>query len=331
MKTQSGHFANGTRDAVPNSTRDHIPVMLEEVLACLSAQDGGVYVDGTFGAGGYTRAILNAADCKVYAIDRDPEAFARAETMAKEYPQRLFPVSGCFGDMADLLRQQGVERVDGIVLDVGVSSMQIDRAERGFSFQKDGPLDMRMSSEGQSAGDVVATASEEDLADIIFNYGGERAARRIAKKIVAARTQQPLRTTQDLVRLVHEVLPMHGGIKTDTATKTFQALRIFVNDELGELSRALEAAEKLLVPGGTLAVVSFHSLEDGCVKDFLRERSGKAANGSRHFPPLSRTQPTFLLKKTGGDKPSDAEIARNPRARSARLRCGIRAPEAPHA
>jgi 16S rRNA (cytosine1402-N4)-methyltransferase len=308
--------------------------MLDEVLSCLEPRAGGVYVDGTFGAGGYTRAILDAAACTVYAIDRDPEAIARAEELAKKYPGRLHPVSGCFGGMKEFLELAGVEHVDGIVLDVGVSSMQIDTPARGFSFRQDGPLDMRMSQSGESAADVVNTASEEDLADIIFHYGDERAARRIAKKIVAARAEKPIETTGDLTRIVHEVLPMHGGIKTDTATRTFQALRIHVNDELGELNRALEAAEQMLLPGGRLVVVSFHSLEDGCVKTFLRERSGRAAGVSRHVPVVQgpKIEPTFTVEKNSGLKPSDAETARNPRARSAHLRYGVRTTaEARHA
>jgi 16S rRNA (cytosine1402-N4)-methyltransferase len=297
--------------------------MLEEVLQSLQPRDGGIYVDGTFGAGGYTRAILGAADCTVYAIDRNPSAVARAREMAGEFQGRLVPVEGRFGSMKELLGVAGVERVDGIVLDIGVSSMQIDQAERGFSFRREGPLDMRMGLAGESAADVVNTASEKDLADIIFNYGEERAARRIAKKIVEAR---PLKTTLDLARAVHSVLPMHGGIKTDTATKTFQALRIYVNDELGELDAALAAAEQLLLPGGRLVVVSFHSLEDGRVKAFLRERSGRAPNASRHMPQGVSRPASFLPGKKL--KPSAAEAARNPRARSACLRYAVKADQA---
>lgn len=295
--------------------------MLDEVLQSLQPRDGAVYVDGTFGAGGYTRAILEAADCTVYAIDRDPAAFERAEKMAAEFPGRLLPLHGCFGNIADLLATKDVHEVDGIVLDIGVSSIQLSTPERGFSFQHDGPLDMRMSLAGESAADVANTADEKDLADIIFNYGEERASRRIAKSIIEAR---PLKTTQDLVRAVHKVLPMHGGHKTDTATRTFQALRIFVNDELGELDRALNAAEKLLVPGGRLVVVSFHSLEDWRVKNFLREKSGRAPNASRHMPVTIRDDSTFTLEAASGLKPSEQEIAENPRARSARLRYAIR-------
>lgn len=304
----------------------HIPVMLGEVLATLAPKDGETYIDGTFGAGGYTRAILEAADCKVYAIDRDPDAIARARKMAaEEFPGRLHVIEGRFGSLRELLSIAGIKNINGIVLDVGVSSMQIDTATRGFSFQQDGPLDMRMSQEGLSAADVVTSYTEKEIADILFNYGDERASRAIARKIVEARKTQSIQTTKELVKIVHSVLPMHGGLKTDTATKTFQALRIFVNDELGELERALEAAEHILVPGGRLVVVSFHSLEDGRVKNFLRDRSGKAPNTSRHLPPSASTlQPTFFVEKSSGLKPSDDEIARNPRARSAHLRYAVR-------
>jgi 16S rRNA (cytosine1402-N4)-methyltransferase len=303
----------------------HIPVMLTEVLSTLQPRDKGVYVDGTFGAGGYSRAILDAADCTVYAIDRDPEAFARAEKMAAEFEGRLIPLRGCFGSMRDILGSAGISRVDGIVLDIGVSSIQLSTPERGFSFQSDGPLDMRMSKEGDSAADIVNTFPEKDIADILFHYGEERASRRIAKKIIAARAEKKISTTKDLAALVHDVLPMHGGIKTDTATKTFQALRIYVNDELGELDRALTAAEQLLLPGGRLVVVTFHSLEDRRVKNFMKDRAGKTASASRHLPIAQATAATtFLLEKNSDLAPSPAEIALNPCARSARLRYAIR-------
>ena len=312
------------------SSATHIPVMLGEVMHALQPEDGGIYVDGTFGAGGYTRAILEAADCTVYAIDRDPEAYARAQAMAKDFPQRLIPLQGCFGSVTELLAGVGVARIHGIVLDIGVSSIQLSTPARGFSFQHDGPLDMRMSKEGQSAADVVNTADEKDLADILFNYGEERASRPIAKKIVLARKIAPIETTLQLAEIVHGVLPMHGGLKTDTATKTFQALRICVNDELGELEKALQAAEHLLLPEGRLVVVTFHSLEDWRVKNFLRERSGRLGNASRHLPEApSGPASTFVLEESNGLKASGAELAANPRARSARLRYGIRttAPE----
>ena len=296
--------------------------MLREVLTALAPKDGGVYVDGTFGAGGYTRAILEAADCTVYAIDRDPEAFARAAAMQRDFAGRLVPLHGCFGSVAELLASAGVEKIDGLVLDLGVSSIQLATPERGFSFQHDGPLDMRMSLDGLSAKDVVNKFAEKELADIIYTYGEERASRQIAKRIIAAR---PLSTTLDLVKAVHSVLPMHGGLKTDTATRTFQALRIFVNDELGELEKALTAAEELLNEDGRLVVVSFHSLEDWRMKNFLKEKSGRSSNVSRHLPDRAdKRLPSFSLEENNGLKPQGDEIAANPRSRSARLRYGIR-------
>ncbi len=310
---------------VPQLSSGHIPVMLEDVLGALRPKDGGVYVDGTFGAGGYTRAILESADCTVYAIDRDPEAYARGVSMAKDFKHRLVPLHGCFGDMKYLLQAQGVTRVDGIVLDIGVSSIQLSTAERGFSFQKDGPLDMRMSKEGESAADILNSASEKDIAHIIFTYGEERASRQIAKKIVSARAEAPIKTTLQLADIIHSVLPQKPQLRTDTATKTFQALRIHVNDELGELERALAAAEELLLPEGRLSVVTFHSLEDWRVKNFLKERTGNMGNASRHLPALpDAPAPTFILAESGGRKASAAETEVNPRARSARLRTGIR-------
>lgn len=294
-------------------------------MHALQPKDGGIYVDGTFGAGGYTRAILESSGCTVYAIDRDPEAYARAIAMAKDFSDRLIPLQGCFGDIESLLASAGVERINGLVLDIGVSSIQLSTAERGFSFQKDGPLDMRMSKEGTSAADVVNTASEKELADIIFQYGEERASRQIARKIVSVRAAAPLTTTLQLAEVVHSVLAQHPGLKTDTATKTFQALRIFVNDELGELDKVLAAAERLLTPEGRLVVVSFHSLEDWRVKNFFREHAGLSGNNSRHLPEAPRGHPpTFRLEEKNGVKPSDGETKVNPRARSARLRYGIR-------
>lgn len=296
--------------------------MLDEVLQALQPRDGGVYLDGTFGAGGYTRALLEKAACLVHAIDRDPEAYARALAMAKDFPGRLHALHGCFGDAETLL---GETKLDGFVIDIGVSSIQLATAARGFSFQKEGPLDMRMSKEGPSAADIVNTASEQELADIIFTYGEERAARVIAKRIVQARAEKPIRTTLDLAEIVHSVLPQRPQLRIDTATKTFQALRIHVNDELGELERALGAAERVLKPGGRLVVVSFHSLEDWRVKNFLRTRAGMAGNASRHLPAAhAGPAPTFTLEQTGGVKASAEEEAINPRSRSARLRYGIR-------
>lgn len=305
----------------------HKPVMLSEVLEYLAPKDGGVYVDGTFGAGGYTRAILQAADCKVYAIDRDPQAFAHARKMATEFPGRLFPLQGCFGSMRDMLRGAGLEKIDGIVLDIGVSSMQIDRAERGFSFQKDGPLDMRMSQEGKSAADAVNTLPEEEIARILFEFGEERQSRRIARKIVEERRAGSITTTARLAAIIHDAKGRRKeGSGTDSATRSFQALRIYVNDELGELDRALTAAETLLVPGGRLVVVTFHSLEDARVKNFFKSRSGDETMPSRHLPlpvKISRL-PSFALLTRKAVDAGDTETAVNPRARSARLRAAMR-------
>lgn len=315
-----------TRKNAAAAPAGHIPVMLAEVVETLAPKDGGVYVDGTFGAGGYARAILEAADCTLYAIDRDPEAFARARAFAQDFPNRFHPLHGCFGDVVDLLASAGVEKVDGFVLDLGVSSIQLSTASRGFSFQHDGPLDMRMSLSGESAADVVNDADEETIADIIYTYGEERASRRIARAIVEARQIARIETTAQLTAIIHRVLPMHGGMKTDTATRSFQALRIHVNDEMGEIDRALDASSRILREEGRLVVVSFHSLEDWRVKTFLREKSGEVAGTSRHLPPdmTQRSAPVYKLEKRNGLPPSDAETAINPRARSARLRYAIR-------
>lgn len=324
-----GRVKTGMTDRQDHATAAparHIPVMLAEVVACMAPRDGGVYVDGTFGAGGYARALLQAADCTVYGIDRDPEAFARARAFQRDFPERFFPLHGCFGDVAALLETAGVSEIDGFVLDLGVSSIQLGTAARGFSFQHDGPLDMRMSLAGESAADVVNHADEKTLADIIYTYGEERAARRIARAIVEARKAAPIETTAQLAAIIHRVLPMHGGMKTDTATRAFQALRIHVNDEMGEIERALDAAPDILRAGGRLVVVSFHSLEDWRVKTFLRAQSGETAGTSRHLPQdaAPKAPALFTLEKRGGLAPSDAECTANPRARSARLRYAIR-------
>jgi len=303
----------------------HRPVMLTEVLAVLSPRDGGVYVDGTFGAGGYSRAILEAADCIVWAIDRDPDAIRRGEDLAAAYPGRLRLVHGRFGEMAALLRERNVTLVDGVALDLGVSSMQLDEAGRGFSFRADGPLDMRMDTAGPSAAVAVNTLPESELADIIYRLGEERHSRRVARAIVTARKMAPITGTLALAGIVRQVVPRsRDGI--DPATRTFQALRIYVNDELGELDRALVAAEALLAPGGRLAVVAFHSLEDRRVKAFLRARAGAIPRTSRHLPATQEEgrAPTFSLIKGGAIKPSNDEVEGNPRARSARLRAATR-------
>jgi 16S rRNA (cytosine1402-N4)-methyltransferase len=305
---------------------EHEPVLLAETIAALAPRDGGLYVDGTFGRGGYSRALLEAARCAVFAIDRDPAAIEAGTALARDADGRLTLIEGRFGEMAELLGARGVTRVTGIALDLGTSSPQLDNAERGFSFAKDGPLDMRMGREGATAAELVNSLSEAALADIIFLYGEERFARRIARAILAARKERPIRRTGELAQIVRGVVPAApGGI--DPATRTFQALRIEVNEELGELERALSAAERLLEPGGRLAIVSFHSLEDRRVKEFLRQRSSDAPRGSRHRPDASAPPaPSFRLLARKPVRPGEAELLRNPRARSARLRAAERTP-----
>ena len=304
----------------------HYPVMLNEVLHGLNPQDGEVYVDGTFGAGGYTRAFLNAADCTVIAIDRDPNALKVAEELAQEFGGRFIFVQGCFGDALELVNKAGFQKIDGFVLDVGVSSMQIDQADRGFSFRFDGPLDMRMAQEGVSAADIVNDTDEEPLANLIYKYGEERLSRRIAKRIVEQRAEKKIETTQQLADIVRAAVPRKPQDKIDPATRTFQALRIAVNDELGELERGLVAAEGLLKENGRLAVVSFHSLEDGIVKAFMYERAGYVANNSRHMPAsIEQYSPaSFMLKKRKAIEASLEEIQENARSRSAKLRVAVR-------
>ncbi len=308
----------------------HIPVMLPDVLDALKPRAGETYIDGTFGAGGYTRAILEAADANVIAFDRDPTAIEAGGGLVAEFAPRLMLVHRPFGEMATALAEAGVTAVDGVVLDVGVSSMQIDQAERGFSFQSDGPLDMRMSREGPSAADVVNGFDEEQIADIIYEYGEERRSRAIARAILKARAVAALTRTKDLADLV---LRVFHGRKEDgrhPATRTFQALRIFVNDELGELERGLAGAEKILCPGGRLIVVTFHSLEDRIVKRFMAERAGKSDQGSRYLPQknLQISPPSFRIVNSRPLTPQKGELDVNPRARSARLRAAIRT-EAP--
>jgi 16S rRNA (cytosine1402-N4)-methyltransferase len=300
----------------------HISVMVNEVVAALSPRDGAVYVDATFGAGGYTRALLAAADCTVWGIDRDPLAVSIGQNMARDFGGRLTVLSGRFGDMEDLLAGVGVDQVDGIALDLGVSSMQIDDPSRGFSFRADGPLDMRMEgADGElTAADVVNRTAERELADIIYAYGEERASRRIARAIVELREKEPFERTEQLAAVIRRVVRGANG-DIDPATRTFQALRIYVNEELLELEKGLAAAERLLVAGGRLAVVSFHSLEDRRVKTFLQERSGQGPRPSRHVPMVAdQSKPTFKLIERGACKPSETEISANPRSRSARLR-----------
>jgi len=313
-----------------NASR-HIPVLLNETLAALSPRNGGLYVDGTFGGGGLSRALLAAARCRVLAIDRDPLAIARARRMTAGLGENLIPIHGQFGAMDALCRgvcEEATGRgVDGVALDLGFSSDQIDSPERGFSFQADGPLDMRMDSgQGTTAADMIATLSEQDLAQLFHDLGEEPAARRIAHAIVAARQQSPIRRTVELANVIRHA--KGGGGKVDPATRAFQALRMAVNDELGEIKRGLQAAESLLAPGGRLAVIAFHSLEDRLVKSFMHMRSSEvAAAPSRHRPPVSsagQPRPTFHLHRRRAIKPGDEEVRRNPRARSARLRVAER-------
>jgi 16S rRNA (cytosine1402-N4)-methyltransferase len=303
----------------------HIPVLLNEVVAMLAPRNNGIYVDGTFGRGGYSRALLNAAKTNVYGVDRDPAAVKEGEKLAAEFKPRFHMLHGPFGAMDLLLLGKQVTQVDGVALDLGVSSPQIDEAERGFSFQADGPLDMRMSQSGPTAADIVNTMAEGELANIIYTCGEERHSRRVAKRIIEARNEGPILRTRQLAEIVRRAVPRSGdGI--DPATRTFQALRIHVNDELGELRRGLAAAETLLKPNGRLAVVSFHSLEDRTVKDFLRRRSAGAPNVSRHMPAndAGAPEPSFRLLSRKPETPSAEEASKNPRARSARLRVAER-------
>ena len=305
----------------------HIPVLRSEVLGTLAPTDGEIYIDGTFGAGGYTRAILEAAECQVLALDRDPNAIHGAASLQAEFGKRLTLVESPFSRLDEVAREAlGGAHVDGVVLDIGVSSMQLDNAERGFSFQHDGPLDMRMSSDGQTAADFINTAAEEKIANVIYAFGEEHKSRAIARAIVRRRTDAPFTRTRELADAVSRVF--HGR-KIDgrhPATRTFQALRIFINDELGELASALSAAERILKPGGRLVVVSFHSLEDRIVKKFIAERSGKTASVSRHFPieSIKSAAPSFRIVNSRPLTPSKGELDVNPRARSARLRAAFR-------
>ena len=303
----------------------HYSVMLDEVLDALAPKDGGVYVDGTFGAGGYSKALLDEADCRVIAIDRDPTALANGQALVDAYDGRLTLLDGCFGDMERLVRATGVEAVDGIALDVGVSSMQIDQGMRGFSFQNDGPLDMRMSREGVSAADVVNHMEEADIARILFLYGEEKRSRAVAREIVRVRAEKPIETTLELARLVATVIKPRATQRINPATRTFQALRIYVNQELHELGYGLAGAEALLVPGGRLAVVAFHSLEDRIVKRFFAERTGRAGRGSRHMPEMpDRAKPSFTEVTRRAATAGEAELAENARSRSAKLRVAER-------
>ncbi|MDE3016296.1 MAG: 16S rRNA (cytosine(1402)-N(4))-methyltransferase RsmH [Pseudomonadota bacterium] len=299
----------------------HKPVMLDEMLGWLEPKQGGVYIDGTFGAGGYARAILRAADCRVFAIDRDPSTKNFAEELEHDFPNRFVWLLGNFADMCALAAMHGVQDVDGIVLDLGVSSMQIDTPARGFSFRRDGPLDMRMSGQGMSAGDVISQASEDELADIFYYYGEEKAARRIARAVAAARAVEPITRTHQLADIIRRVVGRKPQ-KTDAATRSFQGLRIYVNQEIDAVKNGLKAAENLLAPGGRLVVVTFHSLEDRLVKRFTHSRCGKLGESSRHAPTrrAEAEVPRFFLPRPEKRTATDAEIAANPRARSATMR-----------
>jgi 16S rRNA (cytosine1402-N4)-methyltransferase len=312
--------------AVPTASR-HVPVLLDEMLTALAIRPGGVYLDGTFGGGGYSRAILAAGAGRLYGLDRDPGAVATGNRLAAE--RREFAMlEGRFGDMVADLAAAGVQRLDGIVLDLGLSSVQLDDPSRGFSFAADGPLDMRMSRQGLSAAELVNEADEAALATILYRYGEERAARRIARAIVERRRRAPLTRTRELAAVVAGAIGRHGG-RIDPATRTFQALRIYLNEELDELERALAAAEGLLAPGGRLVIVAFHSLEDRLVKRFLAARSGDLPRPSRHLPEptgmpeAARFRPLFRHPV----RPTAEEVRANPRARSARLRAAERLPE----
>ncbi|WAJ26536.1 16S rRNA (cytosine(1402)-N(4))-methyltransferase RsmH [Antarcticirhabdus aurantiaca] len=304
----------------------HIPVLLAPVLAELKPAPGERHLDGTFGAGGYTRAILDAG-ASVIALDRDPTAIAGGAAMQAEYGERLRLVSSRFSALDAVAEEEGFAPLDGVVLDIGVSSMQIDEADRGFSFQKDGPLDMRMGGQGPSAADAVNRLKAGDLARVLSFLGEERQAGRIARAIEARRAEKPFETTLDLAAAVGRVVGRKPGDRIDPATRTFQALRIYVNDELGELARALIAAERVLKPGGRLVVVTFHSLEDRIVKRFLRERS-TPPSGSRHLPDVA-TRPLSFASRNKAIEASESEAAENPRARSAKLRSAIRTDAAP--
>ncbi len=315
--------------AGPNHILGHIPVLGREAIEMLRPRDGGIYVDATFGAGGYSRAILEVAGTRVIGIDRDRTAISAGFDLVDQSAGRLTLVEDRFSHLAEICAAQGLSSVDGVVMDVGVSSMQLDQAERGFSFRLGGPLDMRMGHDGPTAADVIAVASETDLANIIYIFGEERYSRPVAKAIVAARKEAPIETTRALADIVSKVVwPKPGEIHP--ATRTFQALRIFVNAELDELHLALAAAERVLKPGGRLVVVSFHSLEDRIVKNFLVERA-RAGGGSRHLPEMNQAPPSFVILTKRPVTAGADEVAANPRARSAKLRAAERTDAPAHA
>lgn len=316
------------KDVANDADKDHIPVMLDEVLTYLSVKSGDVICDGTFGAGGYSKVLL-AKGAQIIAIDQDPNVIRAASPLINQYDGRLTLHQGKFGDLLDLVDEQSL---DGFVIDIGVSSMQIDQADRGFSFLRDGPLDMRMGQSGVAAADVVNQLPANELARIFGFYGEEKKAGRIARAIEAARLSEPFRTTLQLANLIEKTTPRRAKDRIHPATRVFQALRIYVNDELGQLARALLAAEKALKPGGRLVVVTFHSLEDRMVKRFFTDRFGKQS-GSRHLPPQAKANASFdMIGKKAVVSASQMEADENPRARSAKLRAGLRtsAPNGPH-
>ena len=305
-------------------TTPHAPVLLAEVIEALAPKAGDVVIDATFGAGGYTRAILERG-ADVVALDRDPTVQPFAEAVARDFPDRFQLIRTPFSGLSEAFEESGKAKLDGAVFDIGVSSMQLDQAERGFSFMRDGPLDMRMSDEGETAADIVNTWDHGPLAHIFKLYGDERQSGRVATAILRRRVEQPFTRTLDLAEVVEKALGGRRGAAIHPATRVFQALRIAVNDELGELERGLEAAEATLAPGGRLVVVTFHSLEDRMIKAFLTERTGNAPGGSRHAPvALETRKPSFDLLFKGAREAGDAELAANPRARSAKIRAAVR-------
>lgn len=310
-------------------TAPHAPVLLDEVIEALAPQAGDVIIDATFGAGGYTRAILKTG-ATVIALDRDPTVQPHADAVAHDYPATFRLIRTPFSGLSDAFAQTGEAKLDGVVFDIGVSSMQLDQAERGFSFMRDGPLDMRMGDEGATAADIVNSWDHGPMAHIFKLYGDERQSGRVATAILRRRVEQPFERTLDLAAVVEKALGGRRGAAIHPATRVFQALRIAVNDELGELRAGLEAAEATLAPGGRLVVVTFHSLEDRIVKAFLTERTGNAPGGSRHAPVATDTRkPSFTLSFKGAREAGEAELAGNPRARSAKLRAAVRTDAAP--
>ncbi len=312
-------------------TNRHIPVLLKPMLELIAPKDDEIFVDGTFGAGGYSREILEAASCKVIGIDQDPDAVRDGRPLLKEFGPRLDLVQGRYSQMRDHLSGLGIDLVDGVVLDIGVSSMQIDQEGRGFSFRNNGPLDMRMSQAGPTAADLVNGLSEEEIANVLFRFGEERKSRLIARAIVERRQETPFQETGDLAQLIEKIMPKKPQDKIHPATRSFQALRIYLNDELGELLRGLNAACRVLKPGGRLVVVSFHSLEDRIVKTYLRVSGGRVPNQSRHLPDLNKENaPPFQIVNQRAVKAKGEEISFNPRARSALLRSAIRTENPTH-